>query len=78
MPNDDFIMICPYYHKTIGNSVFCSGLSACEEFPAEEKFCKQVFADRKIRNDCIKRYCASFNYRFCRIAQINDAVEKNK
>lgn len=76
MPNDEFLFICPYYHKTIGNNLFCRGFSADNFLSVNESFVKQCFENHQKRNECIKRYCASFRYPDCRIAAINEVICK--
>lgn len=78
MPNDDFAIICPYYHKTLGNTVFCSGFSCNEDIKTEASFIKQCFSDRIERNKCLKDYCASFKYPECRIAVLNRILWEEK
>lgn len=73
MPNDDFAVICPYYHKALGNSLFCEGFSCDGTIPVAETFMKQNFPDRASRNRCMRHYCASFRYPDCRIARLNRA-----
>lgn len=77
MPNDDFYIICPYYHKTIGNQLFCEGFSGDDKFSTEECRIKQSFSTRKERNDFIKKYCTGFDYLRCSIATVN-ALLHNK
>ena len=76
MPNDDFTVICPYYYKELGNDVFCEGIAGDPDIPVDKSFFKQTFTDRKSRNDCIRKYCASFRYSECRIAAIKNAVHQ--
>lgn len=78
MPNDDFAMICPYYHKTLGNALFCQGFSCDDSVSKNDCFFKQIFASRKQRNECFKKYCASFGYPDCRIATLNSAFYEEK
>ena len=74
MPNDAFYIICPYYNKTLGKLIFCDGLSADPEIGTESSQIKQTFESRKARNECIKKYCSTFNYCECRIALLNSAT----
>lgn len=79
MPNDDFAMICPYYHKTLGNTVFCEGFTCDDRIKTENSYFKQCFVTRDERNKCFKNYCASFQYPRCRIAALNSAfLEQDK
>lgn len=78
MPNDIYAMVCPYYHKTIGNAIFCEGICADGELNVSESFIKQVFANSKERNACYVKYCAGFRYPECIIARINEAVKGSK
>ncbi len=71
MPKDDYAIICPYYHKTIGNSIFCNVFPIDGELSTEDCFYKQIFTDRASRNSCYKKYCASFGYKRCNIAKLN-------
>lgn len=72
MPTDDFYIICPYYHKTLGNQIFCH----CElkNFNEDNAFFKQIFNTRGERNRCIRCYCSSFGYKECSLAKINQSV----
>ena len=78
MPNDEFTFICPYYYKTIGNSIFCEAFASDNFVSVSESYVKQCFEDRTKRNDCIKKYCASFKYPECRIAAINEIILTEK
>lgn len=78
MPNDSFYIICPYYQKTLGNSIFCDGFSADESVNAENSQFKQTFKTREERNLCISKYCSLFNYTNCRIATLNDALNHKR
>ena len=71
MPKDDYAIICPYYYKTIGNSIFCNVFPIDGELSTEDCFYKQIFTDRASRNSCYKKYCASFGYKRCNIAKLN-------
>ena len=71
MPNDDYTIVCPYYHKVMGDMIFCETLSCNEDMWVKESFIKQKFKDRGRRNICLRRYCGSFNYSECRIAALN-------
>lgn len=70
MPHEDFLMICPYFHKTLGNTLFCTAVPAVSDSPCTA-FHKQNFEERNARNLWIKNYCASFNYGSCRYAVLN-------
>ena len=70
MPHDEYVLICPYYHKLMDNNLFCCGIPATDA-PRCEAFYKQCFADRKSRNAWLQNYCASFGYQGCRYAQLN-------
>ena len=78
MPNDDFYIICPYYHKTRGNELFCEGFSGNSGFLTDECFNKQVFATRAERNGFIKKFCGSFDYLHCTIAVLNEHLKQVK
>lgn len=73
MPHDDFLIVCPYYHKAMDNTLFCTGIPAANA-PHCEAFYKQCFADRKSRNEWLQNYCASFGYCNCRYAQLNQKL----
>ncbi|MBE6762641.1 MAG: hypothetical protein E7551_10230 [Ruminococcaceae bacterium] len=75
MPNDNFYIVCPYYHKVLGNQLFCNGLSGDKRFSTDECFNKQVFSTRNERNLFIKKYCGGFNYLNCAIAVINEQLQ---
>jgi len=75
MPNDDFIVVCPFYHKALGNDLFCEGISADDNFLLDKSMFKQSFADRKSRNECMLRYCTSFKYKECRLAALNSYLK---
>lgn len=70
MPHEDFLMICPYFHKTLGNTLFCTAVPAVSNANCSAYY-KQSFEERKARNLWIKNYCASFNYGNCRYAALN-------
>jgi len=74
MPNDDFYIICPYYHKARGNELVCEGFSGDDKFSTDECRIKQIFSSRKARNEFIKKYCTGFDYSHCCIATINSLV----
>ncbi|MBO5106104.1 MAG: hypothetical protein J6C29_04335 [Clostridia bacterium] len=74
MPNDDFYIICPYYHKARGNELFCEGFSGDKSFLTEECFNKQIFSTRAERNSFIKKYCCGFDYLNCSIAVLNEQL----
>ena len=76
MPNDPFYIICPYYHKVIGNNIFCEGFAGDETLNPNECRIKQSFATREERNECVKKYCAGFDYSHCRIAIINEVLQR--
>lgn len=78
MPNDDYYIICPYYYKTMGNMLFCEAFSADERISTSASYIKQCFKDRKKRNECMKKYCASFKYVQCRIALVNEILAEDK
>ena len=31
MPHEDYLMICPYFHKTLGNTLFCTAVPAANK-----------------------------------------------
>lgn len=76
MPNDPFYIVCPYYHKTIGNSLFCESFSGDDEFKTEGCHIKQSFFNKNERNNFVKKYCSGFNYNNCSIAIINSLINK--
>ena len=78
MPNDEFYFICPYYRKTLGNALFCEGISADDNARADESLVKQCFADREKRNGVIRKYCTSFKYVDCKIAAVNEMFAEHK
>lgn len=78
MPNDDFYIVCPYYHKANGNNLFCRGFSGDESFLTDDCFIKQVFPTRAERNRFIKKYCVGFEYLNCAIAALNERLQNKK
>ena len=78
MPNDSFYIICPYYHKTIGNNIFCECFSGDDKFITDECRIKQSFRNKEQRNDFIKKYCGCFDYTGCSIATINSIINSFK
>lgn len=74
MPNDAFYIICPYYHKVMGNNLFCECFSGDNNYSTEECRIKQSFSSRKQRNEFINKYCSGFEYMNCSIAAINTLV----
>lgn len=78
MPNDDFYIICPYYHKAKGKVLFCKGFSGDDAFETEDCFIKQVFKTQTERNGFIKKYCVGFSYTGCAIAALNEYLEGKK
>ena len=78
MPNDEYVMICPYYRKIIGNSIYCDGIASDENIPITNCLFKQEFTERRERNKCIKKYCSGFRYHDCRIAVLNDVLNDKK
>lgn len=78
MPNDSFYIICPFYHKLIGNTLFCEGFSGDNNFSTDECRIKQSFASKEERNSFIKKYCSCFDYSGCSIATINSLINKGK
>lgn len=78
MPNDLFYIICPFYHKVIGNNLFCEGFSGDNNFSTDECRIKQSFSSKEDRNNFIKKYCSGFNYGGCSIASINSLVNNPK
>ena len=78
MPNDNFYIICPYYHKIIGNNLFCEGFSGDDNFLTDECRIKQCFSNREERNGFIKKYCSGFNYSSCAVATLNSLITKRE
>ena len=74
MPNDEFYIVCPYYHKARGNELFCNGFSGDKAFSTDECHVKQVFSTRTERNAFMKKYCGGFEYSGCAIAVINEQL----
>lgn len=74
MPNDDFYIVCPYFHKARGCELFCEGFSGDTNFSTDECFNKQVFSTRTQRNEFIKKYCGGFDYSNCAIAIFNEQL----
>ncbi len=72
MPNEDFAIVCPYFHKALGNIIFCEGFPGDDSILGTECLFKQTFADRKSRNICMKSYCTCFNYTACSLAILNE------
>ena len=70
MPHEDYLMICPYFHKTLGNTLFCTAVPAAEKTGCTA-FYKQCFETRDERNRWLHRYCGAFNYGSCRYAVLN-------
>ena len=78
MPNDEFYIVCPYYHKARGNELFCNGFSGDNHFLTDECHVKQIFSTRAERNSFIKKYCSGFEYLNCAIAVINEQLNNVK
>lgn len=78
MPNDDFYIVCPYYHKARGNELFCDSFSGDKSFSIDECHIKQIFSDRAERNLFIKKYCGGFEYLSCAIAAVNEQLNHRK
>lgn len=78
MPNDPFYIICPYYHKVIGNTIFCDCFSGDDKFLTDECHIKQCFQTREMRNNFIKKYCSGFDFSSCSIARINSIFISSK
>jgi len=78
MPNDSFYIICPYYHKVMGNSLFCESFSGDSTFSTDECRIKQSFLNKKDRNTFIKKYCCGFDFMSCSIAAINSIMQQTE
>ncbi len=78
MPHDDLVIICPYYHKTLGDVMFCEGFSAFPDANTAKCYFKQEFKDKKSRTSCLEKYCTTFKYSNCRFAAINEAIYKTE
>lgn len=74
MPTDSYYIICPYYHKTLGNNLFCEGVAGDNHHNLDECKIKQCFSSRAERNNFIEKYCSGFDYLNCRIALINQIM----
>lgn len=72
MPHDDFTIVCPFFHKALGNILFCEGISGEEGKTDTVCYAKQCFADKKRRNEFMKKYCADFSFCNCKIAAANE------
>lgn len=73
MPHDDITIICPYYHKTLGDIMFCEGFAAFNDAETVGCFFKQEFKSKESRATCLEKYCTTFKYNNCRFAALNDA-----
>ena len=70
MPHEDYLMICPYFHKTLGNTLFCTAVPAANKENCAAYY-KQCFTSRVDRNRWLQQYCGAFNYCDCRYAVLN-------
>lgn len=73
MPNESFLHICPYFIKTLGNKLFCEAIFDDKELvSAGEHFYRHDFNSSTESRAYQKKYCASFDYKECYCAYLNE------
>lgn len=71
MPNESYIFVCPFFHKTLGNNLYCESFYNDSELPTI--YNRLDFATRIEQRKYIKRYCSTYDYFHCKIAATNFA-----